>query len=340
MNNKGVVLIMVLWVLLILSLISWGLSRRSSLEVSVLETYRGKLRSYAAARAGINEILDLLQRSPAAKDTLYTDGINIDQTKNPADIFSHINTGQNAYAIVQWSARNFRAGNDNAQLEYGIRDEEGRININAIGMTNYQILSALFQLKGLSQSNGDKLALALINYTGTSTQTNNNSFMNLNEPVLKPKNKPYENILELLEVDGMTREIFDKIKDDVTVYGNSQNGLWINTDTANNDVIQAVAYAATRLNPSTNPSDIISQAYTIRDGADGRSFTSDDGVGSIASINDPNWPTALQEGVSSYYRATVIGVDGDSGTRTVLEAVIHHISGAPAEIVSWQKDLN
>ena len=340
MNNKGVVLIMVLWVLFILSLISWGLSRRSSLEVSVLETYRGKLRSYAAARAGINEILDLLQRSPAAKDTLYTDGINIDQTKNPADIFSHINTGQNAYAIVQWSARNFRAGNDNAQLEYGIRDEEGHININAIGMTNYQILSALFQLKGLSQSNGDKLALALINYTGTSTQTNNNSFMNLNEPVLKPKNKPYENILELLEVDGMTREIFDKIKDDVTVYGNSQNGLWINTDTANNDVIQAVAYAATRLNPSTNPSDIISQAYTIRDGADGRSFTSDDGVGSIASINDPNWPTALQEGVSSYYRATVIGVDGDSGTRTVLEAVIHHISGAPAEIVSWQKDLN
>ena len=63
-------------------------------------------------------------------------------------------------------------------------------------------------------------------------------------------------------------------------------------------------------------------------------------MGSIASINDPNWPTALQEGVSSYYRATVIGVDGDSGTRTVLEAVIHHISGAPAEIVSWQKDLN
>ena len=340
MNNKGVVLIMVLWVLLILSLISWGLSRRSSLEVSVLETYRGKLRSYAAARAGINEILDLLQRSPAAKDTLYTDGINIDQTKNPADIFSHINTGQNAYAIVQWSARNFRAGNDNAQLEYGIRDEEGRININAIGMTNYQILSALFQLKGLSQSNGDKLALALINYTGTSTQTNNNSFMNLNEPVLKPKNKPYENILELLEVDGMTREIFDKIKDDVTVYGNSQNGLWINTDTANNDVIQAVAYAATRLNPSTNPSDIISQASTIRDGADGRSFTSDDGVGSIASINDPNWPTALQEGISGYYRARVVGVDGDSGTRTVLEAVIHHMQGAPGEIVSWQKDLN
>ena len=162
--------------------------------------------------------------------------------------------------------------------------------------------------------------------------------MNLNDSVLKPKNKPYENILELLEVDGMTQDIFDKIKDDVTVYGDAQNGLWINTDTANNDVIQAVANAAARLNPSVNPADIISQAYTIRDGADGQSFTSDDGVGSIASINDPNWPAALQEGNSNYYRARVVGVDGDSGTRTVLEAVIHHTQGAPGEIISWQRD--
>ncbi len=96
--------------------------------------------------------------------------------------------------------------------------------------------------------------------------------MRFNDSLLKPKNRPYENILELLEVDGMTRQIFDKIKDDVTVYGDPQNGLWINTDTANNDVIQAVANAASRLNPSINASDIIAQAYAIRDGADGQSF--------------------------------------------------------------------
>ncbi len=219
------------------------------------------------------------------------------QPKVLQDIFSHIDTGQNAYAIVQWPAKNFNTESNNSQLEYGIRDEEGRINVNAIGVANYQILSALLQLKGLSQSDADKLALAIVNYTGINAQvSNNNSFLNLNDSVLKPKNRPYENILELLEVDGMTREIFDKIKDDVTVYGDSQNGLWINTDTANNDVIQAVANAAARLNPSINAADIISQAYTIRDGADGQSFTADDGVGSIASITDPNWPAALQEG--------------------------------------------
>jgi type II secretory pathway component PulK len=338
-NNKGVVLIMVLWVLLVMSLIAWGLSRRSSLEVSVLETYRGKLRSYAAARAGVNTMLDLLQRSPSGKDTLYSTGISIDITKTPADIFSHIDTGQNAYAIVQWPARNFSLGDNNPHLEYGLRDEEGRINVNAIGITNYQILSALLQLQGLSQGEGDKLALAIVNYTGTNaTVSTNSSFMSLNDSLLKPKNKHYENILELLEVDGMTREIFDKIKDDVTVYGNVQNGLWINTDTANNDVIQSVANASVRLNPSSNAADIITQALTIRDGADSQSFGVDDGVGSIASMNDPDWPAALQEGNSNYYRARVIGVDGDSGTRTVLEVVIHHAQGSPGEIVSWQRD--
>jgi type II secretory pathway component PulK len=339
MNNKGVVLVMVLWVLLILALIAWGLGRRSSLEVSLLETYRGKLRSYAAARAGINNILDLLQRSPSLKDTLYSTGTSIDPTKSPTDLFSHIATGQSAYAIVQWPARNFNTGDNNSLLEYGIRDEGGRINLNAIGAANYQILSSLLQLQDLSQSDADKLALSIVNFTGTNAQAgDNNSFMNLNDSILKPKNRPYENVLELLEVDGMTREIFDKIKDDVTVYGDNQNGLWVNTDTANNDVIQAVANAAARVNPSINPTDIIAQAYAIRDGADGRSFTSDDGVSSLAGNTNPNWPAALQEGISGYYRARVVGVEGTSGTRTVLEAVIHHTQGTSGKIVYWQRD--
>ena len=162
-NNKGVVLILVLWVLLILSLIAWGLGRRSSLEVSLLQTYRGKLHSYAAARGAMNTILDMMQKTPSAKDTLYTAGINIDQTKTTEAIFAHIDSGKDAYAAVEWPARNYNLGDNDPHLEYGLRDEGGLININAIGPTNYQILSALIQLYGLSQPDADKLALAIVN---------------------------------------------------------------------------------------------------------------------------------------------------------------------------------
>ena len=210
---------MVLWVLLFLALIAWGLGRRSSLEVSLLETYRGKLRSYAAARAGINVFLDLLRKSPSSKDTLYAAGISIDQTKSPKDIFSHIVTGENAYATVQWPARNFKANGSNSNLEYGIRDEQGRININAIGIGNYQILSSLVQLYGLTQPEGDKLALAIVNFTGTNAQASNNkSFLSLNDSVLKPKNKPYENILELLQVNGMKEQKNSIIQIEYQIY--------------------------------------------------------------------------------------------------------------------------
>lgn len=330
---------MVMWILLILSLIAWGLSRRSSLEVSLLETYRGKLRSYAAARAGVNDVLDLLQKSFSPKDTLYSPGISIDPTKTPQDIFAHIVVGQNAYAKVQWAAQNFNVGDNKRHVEYGLRDEEGRININAIGTNNYQILSALLQLKGLSGPKADQLAMAIVNYTGINAAVNSNrAFMNMDDSVLRPKNRPYENLLELLQVNGMTREIFDQVKDDLTVYGNAQQGLWINTDTANNDVIQAVANAAGRFNSSVIPSNIMAEAYAIRDGADSQSFTADDGQSSIARFNAPNWPTALQEGKSDYYRVRVVGVDGDSGTRSVLEVVIHQTPGAKGDIISWQRD--
>ena len=336
MNNKGVVLIIVLWVLLILSLIAWGLGRRSSLEVSLLETYRGKLRGYAAARAGVNKILDLLYRTPSSNDTLYATGIAIDPAKKTADIFSHIDTAPDAYAVVEWKARNFNTENNNPHLEYGLRDEAGRININAINTTNYQILSALLQLQGLSQSQADTLTLAILSYNGAGIQSgNNNSFLNPDEAPLKAKNRPYENLLELLQVNGMTREIFDKIKDDLTVYGNAQNGLWINTDTANNDVIQAVTNAAARVNPSINAADMATQAMAIRDGADGQSFTVDDGAD---TDRDPNWPPALQEGRSGYYRARVVGVDKDSSARTTVEVVIYCPQGAAGQIIAWQRD--
>jgi len=326
---------MVLWVLLTLSLIVWGLSRRSSLEVSLSETYRGKLRSYAAARAGVSKLLDLMQRSPSAKDTLYSSGIAFDQSKGPVDLLSRIETGQNAYASVQWLARDFSTPESKPCLEYGLTDEGGRININAITAANSSILSALLQVHGLSQSDADKLAMNIAAYAGTGGLTgNSNSFMSLNNAVLKPKNKPYENILELLEVDGMTRDIFDKIKGEVTVYGDFQNGLRINVDTAGNHVLQAVANAQARLNPSASAAEILRQAYAARDGQDGVSFTSDDGAGASVMTNAP----VLQEGTFNYYRARVVGVDKDSGARSVLEAVIHQLPGSPGEIVSWQRD--
>ena len=338
MNNKGVVLMVVLWVLMILALIAWGLGRRASVEVSLLETYRGKLRSYAAARSGLYKVLDLMRKSPSIKDTLYASGVALQTTESPEKIFSHIEVGKDDYAIVPKSTRNFNNGENEIVLRFGIGDEGGRLNLNALNAANCHILSALFQIKGLSLSKSEALTLNVLNYVGVSVPAVNTVSSGLDVGI-KPKNRFYENILELLEVNGMTQEIFDKIKNDVTVYGDALKRLWINTDTASNDLIQAVANNAARINPSINASDIVREAYVIRDGADGRSFTADDGAGTLAGSTDPNWPAVLQEGISNYYRVKVVGIDKRSESRTVLEVVIHQVQGHPSEIISWQRDI-
>jgi type II secretory pathway component PulK len=338
-NKKGVILISVLWVVLILSLVAWGFSRRSAMEVSVLDAYHGKLRSYAAARGGINYVLSLMSQFPSAKDSLYALGVTLPKDKKPQDLFAHIGIGSGTYAMVQWKALEF--GNDQPLMINGLQDEQGKINVNAINEENYQILSALFELKGLSHDQSDQLALDVVAFrNGKVTGGNFHLTEQERETALKPKNKPYDHLLELLEVNGMTRDIFDRIKNDVSVYGEAQNGLLVNVRTANNNVIQAVVNAAKRMNPSMDDSSVLNQVYAIRDGSDGQPFTEDDGQSNGAYQGDiRNWPPAFQESNAYYLKARVIGVDENTGMRSVIEAVIQRIPGVEQNrIVAWQRD--
>ncbi len=340
-NNRGVILITVLWIVLILSLVAWGLSRRSALEVSILSTYQGKVRSYAAARAGVNYVLDLLNTSPSNSDSLYSAGINIPKSKTPKEIFSHIDVGEHAYAIVEWKGGSY-AGAEQSQYHYGLQDEQGKINVNAINGTNYQILSSLFQLDGLSRAESDRLALAVSSFKETGQMPNVGmdgfSLKDDGQGGLKPKNKPYENLSELIEVGGMTKVIFEKVKNDLTVYGEAQNGLRVNVNTASNRVLQALTRAAKGDNPLADTSRVVLMANLLRDGNDGISFTADDGQGML-SESIPFWPPSLQVYKSSYLRARVEGVDELSGTRSVVEAVIERTPGfASNKIVGWQRE--
>ncbi|MBI4310046.1 MAG: general secretion pathway protein GspK [Candidatus Omnitrophica bacterium] len=340
MANRGVILISALWVVLALSLIAWGLSRRSAMEIFLLEKYQGKLRSYAAARGGISRVMDLMDKSPAKKDTLYSAGIDIPSGKVPQDIFSHMDVGRRAYAMVQWPAGGLGEQDGKPRLVYGLQDEQGKININAINENNYQILSALFELKGLSRTQADGMALAMVHFIATGDQRAGAGWLADGDwrPVLKPKNRPYDHLFELLEIPGMTGKLFDQIKDDVTVYGESQNGLSVNMDTANDDVVQALANAAARLDPSSGADAIVRQARGVRDGADGKPFTEDDGTG-IFSADARHWPPALRQINSEFFRARVVGIDAGTGARTVIEAVIRRPPGlAKNQIVGWHRD--
>jgi type II secretory pathway component PulK len=267
-----------------------------------------------------------VQRAPSTQDTLYSSGVKIDQGKTPQDIFSRIEVGENSYADVEWKAVGF-GGNGKPRFIYGLQDEQGKININECDLG---VLSALLQLKGLSKLQADTLAQAVIDFrSGAGNfQAGNQNWLESGQEMqtLKPKRQRYEHLLELLEVKGMTRNIFDKIKDDLTVFGDP--GFQINVLTSNNDVIWAVANSIF-LNDPSSAAAMMAKAYALRDAADS--------LNPLADSSIAGWP-ALQ-GNSRYYRAHVTGVDEISGMRSVIEAVIYSApGGAQNKILAWHRD--
>lgn len=337
--RKGVILMGVLWVVVILSLVAFGLSRRSGLESALMETYQGKVRSYAAARAGLAFVLERLEQSPTLQDTLYSSGIKLEEDQTPEALFSKIKVGDNAHAEVQWPGRGFT---DEKVEAWGLQDETGKINVNAITLENFQILSALFELKELSRSKADALARAVARFKIRSSDPGSAELKSMNDDEeevgrVKAKGRPFDDLFELLGVSGMTREIFDLVKDDLTVYGDAQNGLSVNMHTASDEVIEALAAAAARVNTQISRDSVAGQARGLRDGADGKPFTDDDG--SPMDANTADWPPALRPGKSMYLRARVTGVDDLSGVRTVIQAVIRRGDGPGGSIiVGWQRD--
>lgn len=75
--------------------------------------------------------------------------------------------------------------------------------------------------------------------------------------------KPFYIKEQLLEIEGMSRDVYDKIKDYVTVYGEG-----VNINTASNQVLAALGIS----------SGIIFDIEDFRNGPDGKEATEDDGV--------------------------------------------------------------
>lgn len=339
-NRRGFVLIAVLWVVFFLSLIAWGLGRRSSMEASLITTYEGKMRSYAAARGGLEYALGLLEKATTQEDTLYSTGITYAPDQTPKAVFGKIEVSEGTYASIQSSPAGYPVDDETV---YGFRDEEGKININALNSENYIILSEFLKIKGVPEGRADQLARAVVNYRlpgltsrGEGWLSKGNQSM---DEQLKPKMKPYEHLRELLDVPGMDLALYNKISGQLTVYGGFANGLWVNVKTASDEVISAIALAAKRQNARIYVDDVINAAKNIRDGQDSMPFTNDDGIESIPADIE-GWPPSLRQGISNHLNVKVIGVDGPTGARTTIEAVIARrlSTNEPNRIVGYSCD--
>jgi len=351
-NRSGFILITVLWVLAILALLALSLNKGSALELSLIRNSVGKTKSYAAARAGISYVQSLLAKEITERDTLYQCGIKRLERQTSEMIFKGIKVDNDTHFDILFLGSSYGTAN-NKSLLYGLEDEQGKINLNAIDGTNYKILSALLQQFELNEKDADRIAAAVIDWHSDTTEVfsspqgnikgaKDDFYMSQSLPY-KCKKRPFDRIEELLLVRGVTKELFERIKPHVTVFPKyPPNGFKINFNTASNAVIMAVVQGAST---GLAQEDVKAGLIRYRNGMDQIPGTADDAVNdqSMFSATQELYMNALRnnQGIdqSEYFRVHALGVDEASGVRSSITAVIYRpLSQEGLAIVEWNRE--
>lgn len=271
-KKSGTILITTLWILAILSILAIGIGFRVSIEARLSKYNMDKLKVLYLAKAGIVKVQGILLRCNEDCDTIRECGIvvpaniGLSSTEDPLKGIFTENLGDGAFVVsYEEEGKNY----------YGMMDEDRKININR---ARQPVLENL-----LGKGNED-IAASIINWRGTVQIPGgawDNDYKSLT-PSYECKHADFSVLEELMLVKDMTPELFESIKDYITVYGQEDK---VNINTATKRVM--LAYGL-----DENWADII---IKIRNGEDKIAGTKDDGVFHNIAKDTESWPLTLGE---------------------------------------------
>ena len=260
-GSRGTILITSLWIMAILSILATGIGFRISIEARLAKYGIDGVRAVYLARAGAYKAMELLSKKGAGSpDSIRQCGIILRDDDNPehtlAGMFSNVRLGEGTFTVAY---NNYP----------GMTDEERRININTNSYGTLDEEAVLMNLldslnlQSLADANmiaaNKDIAHAIVMWrTNKDDPTEDNYYEGLG---YKRKRADFAAVDELLLVRGVTPEVFDLIKDYVSVYGEK-----ININTASDKVLLAIG-----LSPL-----VVSQMIQYRNGPDGIAGTKDD----------------------------------------------------------------
>lgn len=226
-NRRGSVLIAVLWSLFFLAMLAVAISAYVRPQLEFAGRLLGKAKMHYIARAGVERaIIEVESDETKEYDSLY------DSWSTNDAVFSNVPFGGGAFSVV-------KAGpSGESKTQYGLTDEESKININR---ASHDVLKNLLEKEaGVEPKEADVIADSILDWIDEDDSLHKDGreddyYQLLLEPY-PCKNGALESIEELLLVAGMTREIFDKVKDIITIYG---DGI-VNVNTASVRVLEAL----------------------------------------------------------------------------------------------------
>lgn len=216
-GDRGIAIVMVLWVLAILITLALSFAYISRTDLSTSANVKELVKSNMIAEAGINQaVVELLHRRA-----------------NPTD-------------EERWKIDGVFRKTDFADGSYKVRivSEHGKVDLNA---ADDILLKGLLNALGIDNDTQDIIVDSIQDWKDPDELVRlhgaeSDYYMSLPHPY-KSKNAPFDSIEELLLVRGVTPEIFygnaatKGLKDFVTIYNRS---LTININTAPKEVLMAL----------------------------------------------------------------------------------------------------
>ena len=260
-NREGSVLILAVWTVLFLSIFAARIGLRIRQRATLASRLETRSKLHFIAEAGIKKAIAGLRVDLVKNKGIYS-SFGKYYRHNNGDEFKNIIIGEGVSEVTYIFHRDFNT----SEKRYGFVDEERKININVVDLVTLTRL--IQQVSGLDENKSQGIAEAIIDWreigkTQTTGFYSDDYYSNLEYPY-EPKNGDFELIDELLLIKGIDKNIFNTLRDFITIYGDGK----VNINTASAEVLSVLGLS----------SEVINKLFLARRGVDGIEDTADDYV--------------------------------------------------------------
>ncbi len=297
LNEKGIALILVLWIMMLLIVVTFAFSVMVRTEVFSTITFKEQLENKYLAEAGLQKaMLEILYRNAnkhLAPNNDEADVCKTDGSFRPSQM-------------------------DDGHFLFAITDESGKINLNLMTDASGVVLNNLLLHLGVEKEQADTIVDSILDWKDADdlhrlSGAENDYYRSLPAPY-SAKDAPFDTLEELLLVKGMTRTVLYGTDEKpgllqyLTLYSPSDK---INIHVAKAELLRAIPAMA---------EDMISLIMEYRN-ADN---TKKDGSGlqSMLSTAQTTIAPYITTADSNVYSVEVIGCKNEQAGRYPLRAVV------------------
>jgi general secretion pathway protein K len=223
--EKGIALLMTLWVLTIMMVLVLSFSYMTRTETYATLSFKEGMEKRSLAEAGERGILELFFRNANKNQAITLPGFEV------------------------WKIDNTSYTDKMGEGEYSVRiiDESGKIGINALTDGNSDILRNLLKNLGVQEEEANTIVDSILDWKDADdahhlSGAEDEYYMSLPNPY-KAKNANFDTLEELLLVKGMTSEILygsEEKKGIINLLTIYSNKIQININAAPKEVLMAI----------------------------------------------------------------------------------------------------